>query len=407
MNSRLGAPLALSLLLLPCPLLACGTDTASAYNRFVAAGYGAGRILQTNDFVRGKNSNGVKMSRHMSAQLAYGWQTLGRKEWEIAHKLPAFGVGVGVTWCDNRPECGTPLSLFGFYDGVLARWGNHTVIYGIEAGLAFLWDAYDERHTPHNVAIGSKCTVHLKFSAEYSYLVASRWRASAGAYLTHFSNGAMRKPNKGMNLAGWQVRLAYLLDRRPSVALRPLPKQKGNEVDITVGYGYKRFEVDTVLYAGCKHAFDTRIHYSAVTLQGVFLHRYCHRGKYGAGVSVVYDDHMGSSLRPTPDGHAAVVHGKTSKRFALGVVAAHELCISRLSVVTHLGYYVSRPGGIASEQRKESLFQRAGLKYTFPNNLHAGVNIYAHRLSRADFIEWNVGYSLPVARRAKSGETAK
>lgn len=407
MNLRLGAPLALSLLLLPRPLLACGTDTDSAYNRFVAAGYGAGRILQTNDFVRGKNSNGVKMSRHTSAQLAYGWQTLGRKEWEIAHKLPAFGVGVGATWCDNRPECGTPLSLFGFYDGVLARWGNHTVNYGIEAGLAFLWDAYDERHNPHNVAIGSKCTVHLKFSAEYSYLVASRWRASAGAYLTHFSNGAMRKPNKGMNLAGWQVRLAYLLDRQPSVALRPLPKQKGNELDITVGYGYKRFEVDTVLYAGCKHAFDTRIHYNAVTLQGVFLHRYCHRGKYGAGVSVVYDDHMGSSLRPTPDGHAAVVHGKTSKRFALGVVAAHELCISRLSVVTHLGYYVSRPGGIVSEQRKESLFQRAGLKYTFPNNMHAGVNIYAHRLSRADFIEWNVGYSLPVARRARSGETAK
>lgn len=407
MNLRPSAPIALSLLLLPRTLLGCGFDTASAYNRFVAVDYGMGRILQTNDFVRGLLPNGVKMSRHVSAHLAYGWQTLGHREWEIAHKLPAFGIGAGAMWCDNRRESGTPLSLFGFYDGVLGRWGNHAVNYGIEAGLAFLWDAYDERRNPHNVAIGSKCTVHLKFGVGYSYLIADRWMASATMSLTHFSNGAVRKPNKGMNLAGWQVRLAYLLDRRPSAALRPLPKQKGNEVDITIGYGYKRSEVDTTIHTGCKHWFDARAHYNAVTLQGVFLHRYCHRGKYGAGVSVLYDDHMGSSILPAPDGRAIVVHGKTSKRLAFGIVAAHELCIARLSVVTQLGYYAARPSGIAQEQRKERLFQRAGLKYTFKNNLHAGVNIYAHRLSRADFIEWNVGYSLPTTRRERPRETAK
>ena len=36
--------------------------------------------------------------------------------------------------------------------------------------------------------------------------------------------------------------------------------------------------------------------------------------------------------------------------------------------------------------------------------LHAVVNIYAHRLTVADFIEWNIGYSLPINRRGGSAK---
>lgn len=392
-------------------LLASGHTAALSQESSDGAGYGyvisarvdAGRMLQTNDFLRGDNANKMPMRRFKSAQLTFGWQTLGAKEWERAHRLPSFGVGVGTDWFDNKSEIGQPVSVFGFYNGVFARVGNSAFRYNIEMGLAMHWNCYDARHNPYNITIGTKTTVRLGLGVEYSYTIANRLTASVGAGVTHFSNGAIRKPNKGLNLFSGQVKLAYRLggEKLPAPQL-PITKPKGNEIDISVGYGLKRFECDTAACLGLRSQFDRNARYTALTLQSTFLHRYCHKGKYGGGLTLLYDDHMGSELICTTGGRAKVRHGDTSRRFALGVMAAHEFCIARLSVVTQIGYYLVRPTNIAKDQQKEPSFQRAGLKYTFPCNLHAGINIYAHRLSVADFIEWNIGYSLNFRRRSQS-----
>lgn len=378
-----------------------GTEGSHAHT--VTARTEIGKILQTNDFLRGDNAHKTSMRHFKSAQLSLGWQTLGDKEWERVHRLPSFGLGVGTAWFDNKPEIGQPISVFGFYNGVFARIGNSAFRYNIEMGLALHWNCYDAKHNPYNITIGSKATVHLGLGVEYAYTVADKFTASIGAGVTHFSNGAIRKPNKGLNLFGGQVKLAYRLggEKLPT-ARPPATKPKGNEVDISIGYGLKRFECDTVACSGLRSQFDKNARYTALTLQSTFLHRYCHKGKYGGGLTLLYDDHMGSRLICTPEGRAKVRHGDASHRFALGLMAAHEFCIARLGIVTQIGYYLIRPTGIAKDQQKEPLFQRAGLKYTFPCNIHAGINIYAHRLSIADFIEWNVGYSLNFRRRQQS-----
>lgn len=370
-------------------------SVAARYSHFIGLRADVGKIMQTNDFLRDRD-----MKRYNGGHLEFGWQTLGQKEWEHAHNLPSFGIGLGTAWLDNRDEIGQPISLFGFYKGTIARFGGHAFAYNIEAGLAWNWDGYDPRHNPDNIAIGSKATCRIGLGLDYFYTIRDRWRIGVGAGFTHYSNGAIRKPNKGINLGNAHVSLAYLLEKRPLPAVRKPAKLKGNEVDFTLGYGLKRFEVDTIAHPEAEgQLYKLGARYNSWTLQCQFLHRYCHRGKYGIGASVLYDELSGSDVRLKEDGDVSVILGPASKRYWWGVFAAHEFCIGQLGIVTQMGYYLHQPSGLQHpRQHKDVSFQRAGLKYTLPMGVHAGVNIYAHRLTVADFIEWNIGYSLQVGR---------
>lgn len=375
-------------------------EDSARYSHFIGARMDVGKIMQTNDFFRGKD-----MNRYNGGEIEFGWQTLGTKEWEHAHKLPSFGIGLGAAFLDNEKEIGQPWSLFGFYNGTIARWGGHAIMYNVQAGLAWGWEPYDEKTNPDNLAIGSKATCRVSVGFDYAYTIRNRWKLGVGAGFTHYSNGAIRKPNKGINLANAHVSLAYMLEKRPLPAVhKPAKKLKGNEIDFTIGYGLKRFEVDTTIYREI-NPYKLGARYNSVTMQCQFLHQYCHKGKYGIGFSGLYDDFTGSDTREKGD-DVEVIYGPVHKRFWFGVFGAHELCIGQLAIVTQMGYYLHRPGRIAKRQQKDVSFQRAGLKYTLPFGMHAGVNIYAHRLTVADFIEWNIGYSLNLKSRRHSTESA-
>lgn len=380
--------------------LAQSADTDARYSHLIGARYDVGKVMQTNDFLKSRD-----IKSYQSGQLKFGWQTLGTKEWEQAHRLPSFGIGLGMAHLDNRQEIGQPWSLFGFFDGTIVRLGGHLISYNVEAGVAWGWKCYNEKRAPENIAVGSKMTCRVGVGLDYSYTIADRWEIGLGAGFTHYSNGAVRKPNKGVNLANAHIGLSYLLEKRPlPKVVKPTPKLKGNEIDFTLGYGRKSFEVDTVNHPEAHgQLYKPGAKYNSWTLQCQFLHQYCHKGKYGIGVSVLYDELTCSDVEIRDDGDVNVILGPANKRYWWGVYGAHEFCIGQLAIVTQMGYYLHRPSGIVHPRaHKDVSFQRAGLKYTLPFGMHAGVNIYAHRLTVADFIEWSLGYSLNLKSRRQS-----
>lgn len=360
---------------------------------FVTVRFDVGMIANTNDFLDGFNAHNQPLKTFSAYTLGMGWQTIGKKEWERIHNLPSFGVGLYTAKLDHGEEIGQPISLFGFYKGTMWRSGFHSLKYNIDLGLAFNWKCFDKYANPYNITIGSPVTVHLGLAIEYNYIIAKRFVFGVGAGATHFSNGAMRKPNKGLNLISPYVRLSYMM-RKPQEPIIAVDygRKKGHEIFTTIGMGMKRSECDTTLYPQLDHEIQMGAKYMMSSLQLGYLRQYGHKGKFGAGLSVIYDEWLGSSLRPMHD-DVEVIKGNTSDRFTLGGFVAHELLIDRLCVHVQLGAYFFKPSGI--EQEKPKFFQRAGVKYLLPWNTFVGVNIYAHKLSKADFIEWNVGYRVP------------
>ncbi len=389
----------LLLLLLPCVVAhSAAPDTTYKRIPFVWTKFDVGKIAQTNDHLKGLNRTGKPFEHYKAYSFGVSWQTSGAEEWHHVNNFPTLGFGIYTAKLDGNEELGQPISVFGTLKGAIARIDNHTFGYNIDFGAAFHWKPYDYNTNPYNITIGSRATAHIGVGLNYSYTIAKRVLVGVDAGFTHFSNGAVRKPNKGMNLMYAGAHVAYLLDNQRLPIRKMFDKKKGNEIDLTFGLGIKSYEVDTDAIGFNREYYDN-IKFHSLTIQAAYLHQYCHRGKYGAGVSLLYDDRYDSTIRPINNGNGAkVVYGDFSKRFALGVFVEHLFVVGPISFPTQLGYYLYQPN-VKGSQKKSNSFQRAGVRYTLPFNAYCGVNIYAHRLSKADFIEWNVGYNLKIKKK--------
>lgn len=360
--------------------------------------YEQGMVAHTNDFLRGENMAHTELNSFSTYTATLGLQTTGKQEWEHVLNFPQYGIGFSLTRLDHSAEIGKPFSVFAFYNGTFMRSGRHTLRYAIDAGIGTHWKPYDFATNPYNITIGSRTTVHIGFGLEYGFRLSDQWEVGAGVGVTHFSNGATRKPNKGLNLMSPRLKMTYTM-RKVELPERHIASErpKGNELFVVVGYGQKRdecfyYNADTLTTPGY-NPYPANAKFCSATLQMGYLRQYGFMGKWGGGLNLLYDTWMGSTITPRYE-EAVVDYGQQSKRYAVGLFGMHELCLSRLSVITQLGVTVWEPSGLPEHKTRD--FERMGVRYTLSNNISAGVNIFAHQLSKADFIEWNVGYRLPL-----------
>ena len=380
------------------------TDTIGGRRRFFLMTKGeVGRIAQTNDFVRGTNLARREMHNFNAFSLGFGWQTTGRHEWEHIHNFPAFGFGIYKPHFENCCEIGHPFSLYAFYRGTLWRNGNHSLHYNIDGGWAFGWKRYDLETNPYNVAVGTNNSVHISAGAEYDYTFDKKLHLGVGLNVSHFSNGCMRKPNKGLNTLSPYVRVIYEFEQPEKLIARrraDFGRMKGNEIALTVGAGFKRDQYNEIWGDGYLHdLYQDTPRYFITSLQAAYLRQYGHMGKYGCGLSIIYNDWIGSTLRI--ENYKAVGYERTSfaRRMMYALFMQHEFCIDKLSVVAQLGVNVWHARHIS--QDVSWFYQRLGLKYVLPWNQFIGANIYAQYCSQAVFVEWNMGYTLPWGQHVK------
>lgn len=365
---------------------------------FLNTKYNLGWVLNTNDFVNGVNSHNKVIKAYQAMSFGFGKQTYGSRDWEHVHNFPSFGVAFYTAKFWRGSELGYPNALYGFYNAPFYRWNRSALMFQIDFGRTYNWKPYDAEDNPFNVAIGSSKTVYVGFGIEYNYYLTPHWLLALGYDVTHFSNGAARKPNKGLNLAAPQVTLQYSFKELPRFQRRyDIKHQDYSELYFALGYGKKQADFDTLLYTGLKNKYPG-LSYNALTLSTGVMCQYSHKSKAGIGFDILYDEFLGSSLYVNGEGVAEkVLSLDTGDRFSLGMFVSHEFCISRLSIVTQLGAYVLQQD---VKGKKPSTYARAGLKYHLGNDVFLGINIFAHHFSKADFIEWNVGYRL---RRLRVG----
>ena len=363
-----------------------------------------GRLAIVTDFFKGINKNEVKMKNFNSVSLGVGWQTTGKKQWELIHDLPSFGAAIYTARFDNEDEIGQPISLIGFYKGTFHRWDNHAIRYNLDLGLTFNWKPYDHETNPYNIVIGSPVTVHISYGVEYEYTIANRLALAVGGSLTHFSNGSIRRPNKGANLASPHIRASYYFtEYKPRSVTQDFGRMKANEVLFTLGYGRKRVDISYWLYEGIDDKYINKPDYNAVTLKANYMRQYSHKAKYGGGLSLCFDDYLDTGIEVAQDGTIRKTGGKLKNQINLGIFASHEYLIGNLGILTDLGGYIYQPKAFkeledSDPKKKTDVFERLGIKYYLPYNLFAGVNVYAH-IAKADFVEWNIGYRLRWGER--------
>jgi len=360
-------------------------------NNSIGVTYQAGKVLQTNDFLKGENASNQVIDYYQSLRLEYGVKTDGRKLWHRLYSYPEWGFGLYFANFFNSEELGNPTAFYGYFKGPFWRWKRLSFNYSLGFGLTWNWQPYDSEANPYNVAVGSYKTVYIDAGLSLDYRFAKRFTASVGMSFTHFSNGATAIPNMGLNLAAPSIGLKYNLKSDPPEILEPeIPDYKDNwEVLFVIMGGVKQVEFDTT-----NTGLSTKylgVNYGVFSFMPTINRQISHTVKFGAGLDAAYDGSINAQIDISNNGELALADVPFTDKISLSVFGSFELVAGRISLIVQPGYTFIRK---EIEGQKPAFYQRAGVKYVIWKDLFLGINIKAHDFGIADYIEWNAGWAI-------------
>lgn len=371
------------------------------YKKSLRFFYQAGSVLQTNDFVKGRNEAGQVIDYFQSASFQYGIETDGRKIWQQIYGYPTWGFGIyGVNFFD-KDELGTPTAIYGFFDAPLKRFKRWSINYEVGFGLTYDWKPYDQDLNPYQYAIGSYKTVFIDAGLNLEFMLGKHLNLTGGFTFTHFSNGATKVPNYGINLMAPRIGLKYIFNERPEFIKTEIPKYKKEwEYYATLSLSSKQMAYDTTqVEDNPGHHAET---YGIITVSTGINRQISRKIKFGAGLDIGYDASYNSYINYL-NGEITRMDAGNGNKVNIGVYGAFELVVHNLSVIAQPGWYIFRDDWQVPEKREGSVaippsrrsggsYQRLGLKYHVTPGLFFGINIRAYDFGIADYIEWNMGY---------------
>ena len=122
----------------------------------------------------------------------------------------------------NEDEIGHPAALYFFFGAPFSRKEKSSFDYEFSFGLSHNWEPYDKIESPFNLPIGSYRNAYIDAKIKYVWCFSKKASMDAGIRVTHFSNGAMRMPNAGINLFAPFVGVRYDLIAKDPISIDQL-----------------------------------------------------------------------------------------------------------------------------------------------------------------------------------------
>ena len=320
-----------------------------------------------------------RYSMHAPAyELSLHRNTYGQHRWEVLHNYPSIGLTFYYTSFGNKEvskELGQAFALYPFINFPLTPGENSKVTFKLGVGLAYLTQKFDPTENFHNYAIGSHINAAVNLSFEYRQRIVDRlhWVTSLG--LTHFSNGATKSPNMGINSFSIATGLSWniaspkpLMDRR----LRPVPytfEFDGHQhfvTDVQFTMGYK----DVSQQYGGYESF-----YLVYDLAANFMFQLTERDRLGVGMELVWDN----SDKVNPPYYKAFLK-------PAGLIS-YEMMLDRVSFMFNVGIRKNAP----NPTQAFLFYQKLGLRYYIWKGLFTSLSFTTYDI-KADFLSLGIGY---------------
>ena len=371
-------------------------DTIKIKESFVVSGYAQyGEVLATNPYLKQANTlnNATNEFAALSFQLLK--QTTGAKLWEQKFGYPRYGLGIYSASFFNSNLFGTPIALYGVFKAPFKRWNKFSLNYEAGFGLTFNWESFNPSENNYNISLGADQSVFIDIGANLSYELSPHFDLGFGYSFTHFSNGALKSPNFGLNTFSPKISLEYRINRfNPRLPKQSIPPFiKNTSIDFSIFGGaknvlYKGNDVDTITkYKG--------VYYPIYGLTTVLNRQVSYKSKLGVGMCLSYDGSYNSTVF-VDNGELEPTEGFHGNKISLSIFPSYELVINKLSVVIQPGFYVLRKH---SANKEPATYQRLGIHYQIGSNLFAGLNLRAYNYHVSDFIEWTIGYRLDLLKK--------
>jgi hypothetical protein len=331
----------------------------------------------------------IEQNPYHVAEFRLGVRGYGFKRWQQLYRYPVYGIGIYQAWfIPQNNRLGNPTSAFIFFNPRLLGKDKFSFGLDLESGLSFNFLNYDPVKNPDQIAIGSDLNIHFQLAAETAFRISRTMDASLGVGFTHFSNGRIRTPQRGINLYHACGRLRYNLpaikgrngsaktwpEKRPEYIRHEIPKFGG------------RWEYYGVLSAGLatpEEIWNNRnIHYFVASLSLDLARHYYYLGKAGIGLDFFHDRSMQEKYRYIK---TDLTMGDLS---FWGFHLSHEIMIERFTLITQVGVT------LANRDIEGKWYGRFGMRIDISRHLFIRGTLKIPDGFKADFIEWGLGYSI-------------
>lgn len=299
-------------------------------------------------------------------QLNLGKETYGKSYWDQLYRYPDWGGGVYFANLGNQEELGYASAIYAYVNVPLISRNKFELRYSVSGGLAYL--------TKGNIAVGTHVNLYFDANINARIFLTDRLYLINAFGATHFSNGATKMPNLGLNLFAYRLGFHYsLADVQPSKVTKQLPQNT------------KKNWFNMIINAGLKEAkFNPGTKYSVLSFSANYLRSFGYKHKIGVGFDYFYDE----SIYRLMNSDIASSYSR-SETFRYGIHLATEYRINKICLDVQLGTY------LYSRYEDDGLFyERVGIRYLIYKDLFLGVSLKANN-EVADFIEWGVGYQFP------------
>lgn len=132
--------------------------------------------------------------------LSMYWQTQGNKPWQAGQQFPRFYLSARFQDLGNREVLGQAYGLLGGMELNLFRRQKSALHFGFGFGYSYLTKPFDRVSNPTNNAIGSFGNNSITLHLDYERPIGKKLIYHLGLKLMHYSNGARKLPNLGLNI---------------------------------------------------------------------------------------------------------------------------------------------------------------------------------------------------------------
>ncbi|MDB3907880.1 hypothetical protein N9355_10460 [Crocinitomicaceae bacterium] len=304
----------------------------------------------------------------VATEFSYYFKGNGERFWHDSYNNPRYGVSGFVGTVGNRDLFGIYYGAYAFMSIPLVHTKKFTFSGRLGAGLSYAPKVY--HHQSNNLSIATSThlnsIVSLALESRYEF---GRHAINGVLDMTHFSNGAAKVPNLGLNVPFLSFGYGYRI-REAKEDIEPK----------FLGVIPKYWEFGAVGLVSAKEVYPVGgVKYPCfgVNLMG----RRYFRPHVGMEVSL---DFMHKSSLQT---YAPDVPMTSADLFQMGAFVGYLLPFYRFHIVVGMGYYLRDKFSF-----QEPVYHRVGMRYVFNNGLNINCALKSH-WARADYVEYGIGYT--------------
>ena len=333
-------------------------------------------------------------------QVSVSRLTAGEREWHRHYNYPEIGMSFMVGDMGYPEVLGISFALFPHLRVRLREEGHFRLNIRYGMGAAYLTKPFHPTGNYRNTAIGSHLNLAFHSRLEAGVAGTGGGRLLWGLGLTHFSNGAFRKPNKGINIPTISLTYSFPASRGPEdptttrgpedspVTIAAAPEQPSagsdpddrSDPDDTSG---NTGQITAVLFlaGGASGIYSAEKNlYPAIVLAATTSLARSPKWRLGLGGDLFVN--MADLARIKLNGHDE----PGAHRVKGGLHLSYEQVFGRLDFIFQTGVYVWD-----HYKMDGRLYNRLGFRYTLPGNWVMHLCLKTHTFV-ASFVEIGMGY---------------